>query len=155
MYKYRNLNCRKSGGSWASTHRIKVFLMHSVPAIRVQVGWKMESGGVVSSPPSLSGVRVTGVQADLRRRGLRLTGRGAVQGLSAPTEVLQWLQEGPTRTLFLHRGGALLLYLGNLGESDGLGLEAGFTSALRPAPPPGGALGHRQLLRKLFHRWGQ
>lgn len=52
----------------------------------------------------LGGVGVTGVQAGLRRRGgAAVMGgcRRAVEGLRAPPQVLQGLQEGPTCPLLL------------------------------------------------------
>lgn len=124
-------------------------------SIRSSVGG---GGSVSSSSSSLGGVGVTGVQASLcGRGGVAVVGgqRGAVEGLCAPPQVLQRLQEGASCPLLLQRRGALLLYLGDLGEGDGLRLEAGLAGPTGAALAPGGALGDGQLLGELLHGRGQ
>lgn len=105
------------------------------------------------SPASLGGVGVTGVQADLCGRGgaAVMGGRRAVEGLRAPPQVLQGLQEGTARPLLLQGRGTLLFYLCDLSEGDRLGFEASLASSAGAALAPRRALGDGQLLGELLH----
>lgn len=108
------------------------------------------------SLPSLGGVGVTGVQACLcGRGGVAVMGaRRQVEGLCAPPEVLQGLQEGTTCPLLLERRGALLLHLCDFGKGDRLGLEASLAGPAGAASALRRALGDRQLLGELLHGRG-
>lgn len=105
--------------------------------------------------PSLGRVRVTGVQASLWGCGRAAAGRRAVERLRAPAKVLQGLQERPARPLLFQGRGALLLHLSDLGEGDGLGLEAGLTGPTGAALATGGPLGDGELLGELLHGRGE
>jgi len=65
------------------------------------------------SNPSLSGVRVAGVQADLCGCGgaAAMGSRWAVEGLCAPPQVLQGLQKGATCPLLFQWRGTFFFYL--------------------------------------------
>lgn len=102
---------------------------------------------------SLGGVGVTGVQAGLCGCGAAavMGRRWAVEGLRAPPQVLQGLQEGATCSLLLQGGGTLFLYLCYLSKGDGLCFEASLARSAGAALAPCWALGDRQLLGKLLH----
>lgn len=108
------------------------------------------------SHSSLGWVGVTGVQA-----GLCLCGGAAVmgsrwtmEGLCAPPQILQGLQEGTTCPLLLQGWGTLFFYLCDLSKSDRLCFEASLARSAGAALASCWALGDRQLLGKLLHGWG-
>lgn len=74
-----------------------------------------------------------------------------MEGVCAPPQVLQGLQEGPACSLLLQGRGTFFFYLCNLSESDGLCFEAGLASAAGAALASGGAFRDGQLLRELLH----
>lgn len=108
------------------------------------------------SQHSLGGVGVTGVQAGLCGcRGAAVVGSWwTMEGVCAPPQVLQGLQEGTPCPLLLQGRGALFFYLCNLSEGDGLRFEAGLTRSAGAALASRRALGDRQLLGELLHGWG-
>lgn len=81
-------------------------------------------------------------------------GRRAVQGLRAPPQVLQRLEEGATGPFLLQRRRALLLHLCNLSECHRLRFETGLTGPPGPTPPLGWDFGDGQLLGELLHGRG-
>lgn len=107
------------------------------------------------SQSSLGGVGVTGVQAGLCgcRGAAVMASRWAVEGLSAPPQVLQGLQEGATCPLLLQGWGAFFFYLCYLSKGDRLCFEASLTRSAGAALAPCRALGDRQLLGELLHSW--
>lgn len=78
----------------------------------------------------------------------------AMEGLGAPPQVLQRLQEGPPCPLLLQGRGTFFFYLCYLGEGDRLRLEASLASSAGAALAPCWALGDRQLLGELLHGRG-
>lgn len=112
---------------------------------------------LLRSCPSMGRVRVTRVQALLcgRGRGRASTSRRTVERLRAPAKVLQGLQERPACPLLFQGRGALLLHLGDLGEGDGLGLEAGLAGPAGAALATGVPLGDGELLGELLHGRGE
>lgn len=105
---------------------------------------------------SLGGVGVTGVQAGLRRCGgaAVMGSRRAMEGLRAPPQVLQRLQEGTACPLLLQGRGTLFLYLCDLSKGDRLCFEAGLARSAGAALAPRWALGDGQLLGELLHGRG-
>lgn len=81
----------------------------------------------VQNVSSLGGVRVTGVQAGLCGGAAAMGAWRAVEGLGAPPQVLQRLQEGATGPFLFQGARTFLLHLCDLGEGDGLGFETGLT----------------------------
>lgn len=144
-------------------------LTHRQPgrqAILVQFSWpsfevasrQSEEHGYqekVTSLPSLGGVGVTGVQAGLCgcRGGSVMSSRWAVEGLCAPPQVLQWLQEGAPCPFLLQGWGTFFFYLLDLSKGDRLCFEASLARSTGAALAPCRALWDRQLLGKLLHSW--
>lgn len=108
------------------------------------------------SHPSLGGVGVTGVQAGLCGcRGAAVMGSWwAVEGLCAPPQVLQGLQEGAACPLLLQGRGAFFFYLCDLRKGDRLCFEASLTGSAGAALASCWALGDGQLLGELLHSRG-
>lgn len=103
---------------------------------------------------SLSGVGVTGVQAGLCGGAAAMGPRLAVEGLGAPPQVFQGLQERATGPFLFQGGGTFLLHLGDLCEGDGLGFEASLAGPAGATLALSEALGNGQLLGELLHGSG-
>lgn len=100
--------------------------------------------------PSLGGVGVTGVQAGLCGCRCAVGSRWAVEGLCAPTQVLQGLQKGAACSLLFQWGGTLLFYLSDLSKGDWLGFEAGLPRSAGATLALRRTLGDGQLLGELL-----
>lgn len=124
----------------------------SQPLLKRRQGEERLPGGV---HPSLGGVGVTGVQTGLcGSGGAAVVSSWAVEGLRAPPQVLQRLQEGAACPLLLQGRRTFLFYLCDLSEGDRLGFEAGLSRSPGAALPSGWAFGDRQLLGELLHGRG-
>lgn len=77
--------------------------------------------------------------------------RRAVEGLRAPPQVLQGLQERATGPFLLQGRGTFFFHLCDLSEGDWLRFEASLSRSAGSALAPRRALGDRQLLGELFH----
>lgn len=113
-----------------------------------------EPGDMDMANPSLGGVGVTGVRAGLCGCGGVMGSRWAVEGLCAPPQILQGLQEGTSCPFLLQGWGTFLFYLCNLSKGDRLCFEASLTRSAGAALAPCWALGDRQLLGELLHSRG-
>lgn len=150
------LNANDSSSSHTQAGRPAWFSSGGLGAAsKAKPGARVAADGPVLRP-SLGGVGVAGVQAGLRRRGVAavLGGWRAVEGLRAPPQVLQGLQEGPARPLLLQRRGTLLLHLRDLSEGHRLRFEAGLARSAGAALAPRWAFGDGQLLGELLHGRG-